>query len=116
MGMAKPFVAKLEQLLGKEKVLSTDADLLCYSYDAAPLVSRRPDAVVRVSFEEGLRAVIEFAASEGLPVTPRGSRSGLSGGSVAVDGGIVPCPDSHNSWYKTGGRSVLCLQAVFKET
>jgi glycolate oxidase len=87
--MAKPFVAKLKQLLGKERVLSTDAELLCYSYDATPLVSRRPDAVVRVSSEEDLRAVLEFAASEGLPVTPRGSGSGLSGGSVAVDGGIV---------------------------
>ncbi len=87
--MAKPFVAKLEQLIGKQKVLSTDAELLCYSYDATPLVSRRPDAVVRVSSEEDLRAVLEFAASEGLPVTPRGSGSGLSGGSVAFDGGIV---------------------------
>lgn len=87
--MAKPFVAKLEQLLGKGKVLSTDAELLCYSYDATPLVSRRPDAVVRASSEEDLRAALEFAASEGLPVTPRGSGSGLSGGAVAVDGGIV---------------------------
>jgi hypothetical protein len=28
-------------------VLASEAELLCYSYDATPRVSHRPDAVVR---------------------------------------------------------------------
>lgn len=87
--MGKPFVRKLEELIGKEKVLSGDTELLCYSYDATPLVSSRPDAVAKVASPDDIRAVLEFAASEGLPVTPRGSGSGLSGGSIPVEGGIV---------------------------
>lgn len=87
--MNKPLVHKLEELVGKGKVLSTDAELLCYSYDSTPLVSHTPDAVVRVLSEEDLRLTLEFAAQEGLPVTPRGSGTGLSGGSVPVEAGIV---------------------------
>lgn len=87
--MNRPFVQRLEELIGKGKVLSSEATLLCYSYDSTPLVSHRPDAVVRVTSEEDIRLVLEFAAREGLPVTPRGSGTGLSGGSVPVTGGIV---------------------------
>ncbi len=84
-----PVAQPLVELLGKAKVLSSDAELLCYSYDATPLVSHRPDAVVLVSTEEDIPRVLEFAAKEGLPVTTRGSGTGLSGGSVPVKGGIL---------------------------
>ncbi|MBI5248851.1 MAG: FAD-binding protein [Desulfomonile tiedjei] len=87
--MNNPMVQKLEELVGKGKVLSSEAELLCYSYDSTPLVSHKPDAVVRVASEEDLGLVLEFAAREGLPVTPRGSGTGLSGGSVPVKAGIV---------------------------
>ncbi|GAA4119533.1 glycolate oxidase [Enteractinococcus coprophilus] len=36
-----------------------------------------------------MQATIRFAASQGIPVVARGAGSGLSGGSSAVDGGIV---------------------------
>ncbi|MEW6531608.1 MAG: FAD-linked oxidase C-terminal domain-containing protein [Thermodesulfobacteriota bacterium] len=80
---------KLQELLGREKVLASEAELLCYSYDATPRVSHRPDAVVRAVVEDDIRIALEFAAAEGLPVTARGSGTGLSGGSVPVKGGIV---------------------------
>ncbi|MGO9123069.1 MAG: FAD-binding oxidoreductase [Desulfomonilaceae bacterium] len=87
--MKSRFVQKLEEVVGKSKVLSSEAELLCYSYDSAPLISHRPDAVVRVISEEDIHRTLEFAALEGLPVTTRGSGTGLSGGSVPVRGGIV---------------------------
>jgi glycolate oxidase len=87
--VTNPLARKLEELVGGGKVFSSDAELLCYSYDATPLVSHQPDAVVRVTSEDDIAAVLEFAAREGLPVTPRGSGTGLSGGSIPVKGGIV---------------------------
>ncbi len=87
--MTKAFVSRLRELFGDHKVLAADADLLCYSYDATPLVTHRPDVAVRVTCDEDIGKVLEFAAKEGLPVTTRGSGTGLSGGSVAVHGGIV---------------------------
>ena len=87
--MKNQIVQKLGDLLGKKKVLSSDAELLCYSYDSAPLIAHKPDVVVHVNSEEDIRLTLEFAAQEGLAVTTRGSGTGLSGGSVPVQGGIV---------------------------
>ncbi|WP_394215115.1 FAD-binding oxidoreductase [Brachybacterium vulturis] len=38
---------------------------------------------------EGVRATLRLAHETGTPVVPRGAGSGLSGGAVAIDGGIV---------------------------
>jgi len=87
--MTRPFAQRLRELLGKDKVLTSDPELLCYSYDATPLFASRPDAVVRAESEDDIGKTLEFAAQEGLFVTPRGSGTGLSGGAVPVYGGIM---------------------------
>ena len=87
--MNKTFVSKLVEELGSQKVLYSEPDLVCYSYDATPLTSFKPDAIVRAFNEEDIRKVLELATEENIPVTTRGSGTGLSGGSVPVKGGIV---------------------------
>jgi glycolate oxidase len=87
--MSHSFLNKLRELIGNSKVLASDAELLCYSYDSTPLVSGRPDAVALATNEDDIRLTLELAATEGVPVTTRGSGTGLSGGSVPVAGGIV---------------------------
>ena len=52
-----------------------------------------PLAVVLATSTEDVQAVVEFAAETGTPIVPRGAGSGLSGGSSAVDGGIVVALD-----------------------
>ena len=87
--MKKTFVSKLVEELGSQKVLYSEPDLICYSYDATPLTSFKPDAIVRAFNEEDILKVLQLAAQEDIPVTTRGSGTGLSGGSVPVKGGIV---------------------------
>src|ERR1700760_3802927 len=48
-----------------------------------------PIAVVRATCTEDVQAVLRWASSHDTPVVPRGAGSGLSGGSTAVEGGIV---------------------------
>ncbi len=48
-----------------------------------------PIAVVRAEHAEQVQVAVRWAARHGVPVVPRGAGSGLSGGSSAVDGGIV---------------------------
>jgi len=48
-----------------------------------------PVAVVRAQDAGQVQAAVRWAARHGVPVVPRGAGSGLSGGSSAVDGGIV---------------------------
>jgi glycolate oxidase len=48
-----------------------------------------PIAVVRARDAAEVQACVRWAAEHGVPVVPRGAGSGLSGGSSAVDGGVV---------------------------
>jgi glycolate oxidase len=50
-----------------------------------------PAAVVRATCTADVQAVLRWAAARRVPVVPRGAGSGLSGGSTAVEGGIVLC-------------------------
>jgi glycolate oxidase len=69
----------------------TDRDIVAgYRQDWA----RDPDAgwplaVVRANSTADVQAVMRWATAHRVPVVPRGAGSGLSGGSTAVDGGIV---------------------------
>ncbi len=49
----------------------------------------RPCAVVRAEDAAQVQTAVRWAAEHGVPVVPRGAGSGLSGGSTAVDGGLV---------------------------
>lgn len=51
--------------------------------------SVRPLAVVRPGTAEQVAAIVKVASSERIPLTARGSGTGLSGGCVPVDGGVV---------------------------
>ncbi len=48
-----------------------------------------PVAVVRAENAGHVQSAVRWAAQHGVPVVPRGAGTGLSGGSSAVDGGIV---------------------------
>ena len=48
-----------------------------------------PLAVVRPENAEQVQTVLRWASGRRIPVVPRGAGSGLSGGSRAVDGGVV---------------------------
>jgi len=48
-----------------------------------------PVAVVRAEDAGQVQTALRWATAHGVPVVPRGAGSGLSGGSSAVDGGIV---------------------------
>ena len=48
-----------------------------------------PVAVVKARSAEDVQQALRWASAHGVPVVPRGAGSGLSGGSSAVDGGIV---------------------------
>ena len=72
-------------------VVVTDADAVeKYRHDWSRDPSAgTPVAVVRVENAEQVQVAVRWAAEHHVPVVPRGAGSGLSGGSSAVDGGIV---------------------------
>lgn len=79
---------QLEKALGKGKLLREPHDIALYGMDATSLRGS-PTAVALPESAADIQEVVRFAASAGLTITPRGAGSGLSGGSVPVDGGIL---------------------------
>jgi glycolate oxidase len=76
-------------LLGPDRVLTHTAQLVPYSYDATPFYQCMPQAVVRPVTAQEVARVLRWCSAHGVPVVPRGSGSGLSGGAVPVEGGVV---------------------------
>ena len=72
-------------------VVITDPDILgAYRHDwARDPDAGQPLAVVRANCTEDVQAVLRWASTHRIPVIPRGAGSGLSGGSTAIDGGVV---------------------------
>ncbi len=72
-------------------VVLTDPDAMeKYRYDwSRDVAAGTPDAVVRAQDAGHVQTAVRWAAAHRVPVVPRGAGSGLSGGSSAVDGGIV---------------------------
>jgi glycolate oxidase len=64
------------------------SDDLCHD-EGLGLTPVRPLAVARPATTEEVAAVVRVAAELGVPVTARGSGTGLSGASIPVEGGIV---------------------------
>jgi glycolate oxidase len=81
----------LTTLLGSENVLHETEDLIPYSFDATAALKRMPRAVVFARSAEEVSGVLKIARANKAPVVARGSGTGLSGGSVPVDGCIVLC-------------------------
>ncbi|KUG04242.1 fe-s protein [hydrocarbon metagenome] len=83
---------ELVRLLGKDKVLTQDLDLMYYSYDSSFLTKLEPappNAVVFPKSTEDVQKVVEFAYKNQINVVPRGAGTGETGGCIAVQGGIV---------------------------
>lgn len=83
-------VAELSAKLGSENVYAGREDLLVLGYDSTPELQGLPDLAVFPRRLEDLQAAIQMANELGLPIIPRGSGTGLSGGSVPA-GGMVVC-------------------------
>lgn len=72
-------------------VVVTDADAMeKYRFDwSRDQAAGHPLAVVRAEDAGQVAATLRWAAAHRVPVVPRGAGSGLSGGSTAVEGGVV---------------------------
>ncbi len=78
------------RVVGGEHVLTAPEDLAAYSYDGT-LFEHRPDAVVSPANTQEVSRVVEICCRAGIPVVARGMGSGLAGGAVPLQGGVVLC-------------------------
>src|SRR5205809_1758363 len=85
----RPLIDGLVRLLGPSKVIGEHPeDLLIYEYDGA-VDTATPDAVVLPDDTADVAALARFCHEHGVPIVPRGAGTGLSGGAIPVEGGVV---------------------------
>jgi len=80
---------ELEAIVGPDGVLTDDASLLVYAADGFPIARGRPRAVVFPRSTEQVRRCVVALRRRGVPITPRGSGTGLTGGCVAFGEGVI---------------------------
>lgn len=79
----------LADIVGRDNVIYGDAISPDYSHDELGGIEKMPDVVVRVTSTEQISAIMKHAYGRCIPVTVRGSGTGLVGASVAIEGGIL---------------------------
>ncbi|MEE9566363.1 MAG: FAD-binding protein, partial [Desulfobacteria bacterium] len=81
-------IPKIEAIVGREHVTTAAEDLLCYAYDATNRHCR-PDAVAFPANTDEVSDILKLANEHPFFVVPRGAGTGMTGGALAVQGGLV---------------------------
>ena len=85
-------INELVKILGAKNVIYDDIETMeQYSHDEVAEKSyfHMPEVVVKPSTAEEISKIMKLANKYKIPITPRGAGSGLSGGAIPVNGGIV---------------------------
>ena len=95
--MTTEWIADLRLLLGAAHVFTNDEELHNHSYDWWPVAAKwrqqgkqpcRPDAVVRPATVDAISRLLTWASQQGVPVTPWGAGSAVTGAPLPLHGGI----------------------------
>ncbi len=87
---------KLENICGKESVFTDSETLILFSKDETEDFSFLPDVVVKPDSTDKIALIVKLANEYKIPVIPRGGGTGLSGGSLAINGGIMISMEKFN--------------------
>lgn len=79
----------LQELADIAPVLSAPEDMLVYECDGHTLDKALPDVVIFPTTTEQVVAIVQLATRSHIPFVARGAGTGLSGGALALHGGIV---------------------------
>lgn len=82
-------LAFFRDLIGADHVFSGAAIADEYAHDELGEAHRLPDVVLEPASTDEVSAILRHANERRLPVTPRGSGTGLCGGATPVCGGIL---------------------------
>ncbi len=89
MELQRQIISELIDLLGEKNVLTDATTLSVYECDAAPSFKALPDVVVFADTTQQVSDIVKLANKHSTPFIARGGGTGLSGGMLSVQGGII---------------------------
>ena len=84
----RALILELIGIAGPKNVLVAQEDVIVYEQDGS-IFQVMPEMVVVPANIEEIAAVAKVAQRAGVPIVPRGSGTGLAGGAVPAEGGII---------------------------
>ena len=87
--MSRDLLARFQAIVGVENCISEPDQLVAYECDALPHLKARPGLVVLPKNRDEVVQVVKLAYGAKLPIVPRGSGTGLSGGAMPIAGCLL---------------------------
>jgi glycolate oxidase len=103
------FVARLRAICGSDAVMTSRAERELYAFDGTAAIRQRPAVVVEAITTDQVQAVVRLAAEHRVAIVPRGSGTGLSGGSVPSEGCVVLCLNKMNKVLEVDAANLTML-------
>jgi glycolate oxidase len=82
-------LSQLTSIVGADNILTDHTVIENYSHDETEDLVYYPEVVVKPQTVEQVSALMKFCNEQLIPVTPRGAGTGLAGGALAVNGGLM---------------------------
>ncbi|MCU0845460.1 MAG: FAD-binding protein [Spirochaetes bacterium] len=101
--------AMIAEAIGAENIIVEDEILDRYARDETSDLEHAPDIVVRVSTAGEVGRVLKICNELGVPVTPRGAGTGVTGGAVPVTGGVLLSLERMNRILEIDERNMTAL-------
>ena len=80
---------QLRELLGSDRVLTGESDLLVYECDGFVIEKNSPDIAVFPTSTREVSEVVKLCNASDIPFLPRGAGTSLAGGCLPVGGGVI---------------------------
>ncbi|MFQ5883197.1 MAG: FAD-linked oxidase C-terminal domain-containing protein [Candidatus Methylomirabilales bacterium] len=82
-------IRELGKIVGPNAVIHTEEELRVYECDGATIIRAVPDIVILPATAHQVAEIVKLCHRERLFFVPRGAGTGLSGGALASQGGII---------------------------
>ena len=89
--LASRLLAELTAIVGSDNVLHHEDELLVYECDGYVVNKKIPDVVIFPTCTEHVVELVKLCNRHDVPFVPRGAGTSLSGGTLAVGGGVMIC-------------------------
>src|SRR5476651_1516732 len=90
-------LAAITTIVGEAGVISKHDDLEKYSHDETEDLHYYPEVVAKPNTPEQVAALLTLCNANMIPVTPRGAGTGLSGGALPINGGLLIAMERFNT-------------------
>jgi glycolate oxidase len=81
-------ISFFKKVIGSDYVFTDEEKLVEYGHDETEDLSYPPEVVLKPKTSDEIANILKYCNAENIPVTPCGARTGLSGGSLPIYGGV----------------------------